>query len=115
MAVKQHVDEPIVVITLDDQMDEQAVASAYLQSVEMTAYPVFRLVDIRTATLSHAEKVSSLRELVKGLAGAAVYPEMRMAFLGTPSMTAAFAGSDIPFFASYEDAHSYVADHRVSA
>ncbi len=110
MAVKQHMGEPIIVITLNDQMDTQAVTNAYLESVELAArmaQPGFRLVDIQEAVSSFVEKTHTIREIVRGMAGAATYPDMLIAFVGQPHMAQTFADLNLPFFTNQEAALDY--------
>ena len=110
MAVKQHRDEPIIVITLDDTMNAQAVAEAYLESVELSehmAQPGFRLVDLQDSVSSFVEKTHTIREVVRGLAGAATYPDMLIAFIGQPHMAQTFTDLKLPFFANHEAALTY--------
>jgi hypothetical protein len=111
MTVNQHGDEPIIVITLDDTMNAQAVANAYLESVDLSehmAQPGFRLVDIQAAGSSFAEKTHAIREIVRGIAGAATYPDMLIAYVGQPHMAQTFAELHLPFFANHEAALDYV-------
>jgi hypothetical protein len=120
MAVDQN--SPIIFITLDNSMNAQAVTNAYLESVEQSspsAYPVYRVVDLRDADTAFANHVSTIRELVRGMAGAAIYPDMWIAFVGKPHMEQPFANLNLPFFASQEAAldyaHTRLADSLISA
>ncbi len=121
MAVQQHGDSPIIFITLDDTMNGQAVANAYLKSIELStsiAHPVFRVVDLQDAVSSFADHVSTIREIVRGLAGGATYPDMLIAFVGKPHMAQTFADLKVPFFANHEAAlgyaHARIADPLMS-
>jgi hypothetical protein len=122
MAVKQHMDEPIIIITLNDQMDTQAVTKAYLESIDLAAQmsqPGFRLVDLQEAISTFVEKTNTIREIVRGLAGGATYPDMLIAFVGQLHMAQTFADLHLPFFTNHEAAlnyaHTRVADTLIKA
>ncbi len=77
--------EPIIVMTFDDTRDERQVINLYMQTVKLAEVidgPVYRVIDLREAPLPAGRVVTLLGEVVRGMAGAAVVPDLAMAFVG---------------------------------
>jgi hypothetical protein len=80
--------DPVIVPAFNDTMDERQVIDTYMQTVELAEAidgPVYRVIDLREAQQSAERIVATLGELVRGLSGATV----------TPNLTAVFAGYDV--------------------
>lgn len=85
MAVIRLSNEPIIVTSFDDTMDEHQVIDLYMQSIKMAQAidgPVYRVIDLREAPESAKWIVSAVGELARGLSGAAVVPNLAIVFVG---------------------------------
>jgi len=106
MAVERLSDEPIILAGFNDSGDEHAIIGTYMQTVDVAktiAGPVYRVFDLRQAASTFPTVVSTIQELAKGMTGAAVYPEMAIAFVGQPHMLE----SHPAFFTQIEEAIAY--------
>ena len=82
--------EPIILITVDDNADKGDIVEAYNESIELAntiSEPVYRIIDLQKAPLSYQYVMTTIQDMVKGLVGAAVYPQLAIAWVGNPDMT----------------------------
>ena len=106
-SVKQLNHEPVVWITLDDAVDKNDVIQAYLQSIDLAmTIPglVYRIVDLRHAPYCYHNIIAAIQEIVTGLTGAAVHPQLAIAFLGTREMVLRDHIPDIAIFSKRDAA-----------
>ena len=99
--------EPIILMTVDDNADKSAVVEAYNESIELAntiSGPVYRIIDLQKAPLSYQYIMTAIQDMVKGLVGAAVYPQMAIAWVGNPDMTETSGMRAGTFFTHFEDA-----------
>jgi len=85
MAAMRLSNEPIIVLTFDDGMDERQMIDLYMQSVKLAEAidgPVYRVVDLRDATQTAGRIVAALGELARQMSGAATIPDLAMVFVG---------------------------------
>jgi hypothetical protein len=78
-------------MALDDNMGKVDVVDAYLESISLACAedltgPVYRIIDLRKAPARYEQFAALLQEWTKGIAGASVYPETYMVFVGQPYM-----------------------------
>jgi hypothetical protein len=105
-------DEPILILTIHDDMSEEDIIDLYLKSVEQAAGPVFRLFNFQEATSSYVSNMTTLREMFRGVANTSIIPEMHVAFVAQPPMKPAFnrifpSTAQLPFFYDLSDALDY--------
>jgi hypothetical protein len=107
VSVEQLSGEPLILMTIDGNADQPDVVEGYMQSIEQAFTipgPVYRIVDIQAATHAYQYILTTIQELLKGIYGAAIYPQMAMVFVGTPDMAQTFACANVPFFTQFDDA-----------
>jgi hypothetical protein len=110
-SVKQLDGEPVVLITLDDTVDKPGIIAAYLQSVELATTipdPVYRIIDLRHAPHCYPNIIAAVQEIVTSLVGAAVYPQMRIVFVGTPKMVTGYHAPGITFVSDIDTALTHI-------
>lgn len=113
MSIHQVPDEPVLVLDFDDQSDEQSVHNTYLRSIELAKNlhgSVYRLVDLRQATLTYRRIVGNVRDLATGLSGAGTPPDLAMVFVGQPEMASALRNMGVTFFESMDAALDYAVE-----
>lgn len=104
MAVIRLSNEPIIVTTFDDTIDERQVIDLYMKSVKLAEAidgSAYRVVDLREAPLSAGRFVAVLGELARGMSGAAVVPDLAMVFVGKAVQ------SNLEFFDTLDAALGY--------
>ncbi len=108
-------DESVLILTLTDVMNEQAITEAYILSIAMAqeiSGPVYRVFDIRQADSSYQEIVSVLQTIGRGLTGAMIAPEMAAIFVGQKSMQPFFTDTmKMPFVEDMDTALEYARSH----
>ena len=98
--------EPIILITVDDNAEKSEIIEAYNKSIELAntiSGPVHRIVDLQKAPLSFQYVVTTIQDMIKGLVGAAVYPQLAIAWVITPAMTQLSEMQTVPYFTQFDN------------
>lgn len=88
-SIDQINNEPILVITFDDDTSEAFALQTYLRSVDAAkriSGLVYRIVDLRQAENNYGMLISTIKQVGQAMSGAAAYPEMALAFVVEPHM-----------------------------
>lgn len=86
-SVELLVNEPVLFLTFSDEADTQLISDTYLQALELAQSAggaLYWLVDVRNAGQSAPLIASALKQIVMGMVGASVMPQMNMAFIAQP-------------------------------
>lgn len=80
--------EPVLFLTFSGEADTQLVSDTYLKAVELAQAAggaLYWLVDVRNAGQSASLIASVMKQIVMGMVGASVMPQMNMAFIAQPN------------------------------
>lgn len=117
-SVKLFSNEPILQITFSGAVDAKLVTDTWLRAAEqaqLAGGPLYWLVDVRAA--SAGVVTSTIKEIVMGLAGAAVMPHLNMAIIAQPQTQAdpAWATPPAGWFTDYDAALNHARAQIVEA
>jgi hypothetical protein len=107
ISAQQWNDAPIILMTVVDPVDDHDVITAYMQSIDLAnsmSDCAYRVVDLRQAADCYQQVINTIRDTVKSLAGAVVYPQMNIAFVGISDMQKTVDASEVLFFTQMDDA-----------
>lgn len=107
VTIKQFTNDPFIVIEFDENVDTAAISAAYAQM--LNHYPI---IDLRAAGANYRQIIRVWKELMQGIAGAAVATQLAATFVGQPHMAEFFENEGLTFFTDREAALSYT---RISA
>ncbi len=104
-------DQVIVITVIDADSDPEYMESLYLSSIDLATSidgPVYRIVDLRQAQHNFDLAVSTIRQVVSGIAGCSITPDLAITFVGVEHMADTFTGRQDAFFVNMADALAYV-------